>query len=162
MSLSSASALLGVHSAHQRLRRVRLLLRKVVLENLREITLKVFLVESVIRLELFYQKTFQCLKYGLLHQSPIRPAPSEDLPLQGPYVGDQHFVDHIDPLYSRAHTREKLVIGRGILAREEQRRPNTVNRCGTLGAASSLLLSLFLGINTRLNESPPRERYYRR
>jgi hypothetical protein len=79
-------------------------------------------VESVIRLKLSYQKTFQSFKYELLHQSRIRPAPSADLALQGHYVGDQHFVDHIDRLYRRAHAREKLVISRGILAREEQRR----------------------------------------
>src|SRR5262249_40754407 len=106
----------------QHLRSVLLLWRKVVLENLREITLKVFLVESVIRLELLYQKKFQCFKHWLSHQSPFQATPSEDLPLQGQYVGNEHFVDHIDRLYRRADAREKLVISGGILALEEQLR----------------------------------------
>src|SRR5262249_50590700 len=45
----------------QRLRRVRLLGRKIVSEKFCEITLKVLLVESVIRLELFHQKIFSAL-----------------------------------------------------------------------------------------------------
>src|SRR5262249_16709552 len=106
----------------QHLRRVRLLWRKAVRENFLEITLKVFLVESVIRLELFYQKKFQCFKSGLSHQIPFQAPPSEDLPLQGHDVGDEHLIDNIDRLYRRADTTEKLVIGGGILALKEQRR----------------------------------------
>ena len=118
-------------------------------------------MESVIRLELFYQKKFQCFKSGLSHQSPFQAAPSEDLPLQRHYLGDEHLVDHIDRLYRRADAREKLVISRGILVLEEQGGPNTANRCICRGtAAISVLLSLFLDINATIrldkNESPTR------
>ena len=81
-----------------------------------------FLVEIVIRLELFYQKKFQCFKSGLSHQSPFQAAPSENLPLQRHYVDDEHLVDRVGRLYRRADTAEKLVIGSAILPLEEQRR----------------------------------------
>jgi hypothetical protein len=82
-----------------------------------------FLVESVIRLELFYQEKFKRFKSSLLHQSPFQAAPPQELPLQGRYVGYENFVDDIDRLYRRADTTEKLVISFGILALKEQRRP---------------------------------------
>src|SRR5262249_13953586 len=85
-----------------------------------------FLVESVVRLEPIYQKTFQCLKCGLLHQSPFQAAPAEDLPLQRHYVGGEHLVDHIDRLYRPAESRRKLVKGAGVLAPEDERRGRTV------------------------------------
>jgi hypothetical protein len=76
---------------------------------------------GVIVFELFSQEIFQRFKPARLKQTCFQAAPPQNFPLQGQYVVYEHFLNNVRWPYHLADTREKLIVGRGVFAREQLR-----------------------------------------
>src|SRR5262249_35433339 len=101
----------------QRLRIVRLVLRKVLPKDFRQMIHKKLEILRI--LEIFAQERFKRREATRPKQARFQPAPPQNLPLQRCHIGCQHLFYNIARLYRCEHTGEKLVIGVGVFALDE-------------------------------------------
>jgi hypothetical protein len=90
----------------QRLRILRLIIRKILLKDFRQTVRKD--VRERIVVEIFAQESLQRRESARSNQTGFQAAPPQNLPLQRCHIDYQHLIDNIDRLYRCEHMGEKL------------------------------------------------------
>jgi hypothetical protein len=67
------------------------------------------------------QEYFQRIESARSHQTRFRSAPSQNLPLQGRHIVDEHVLDNVDRLYRRVYPRMKFATQDVVFTLEQQR-----------------------------------------